>query len=100
MFAEREAGARANAISVLGDDDVSERVMTYLAERTAVKLILLRGAASDNIHLPSARARGIQVWAPLPTLDADNIHLPLQVSLLLALRRESAGWRSVSYKYL
>lgn len=90
----------ANAISVLGDDDVSERVMTYLAERTAVKLILLRGAASDNIHLPSARARGIQVWAPLPTLDADNIHLPLQVSLLLALRRESAGWRSVSYKYL
>jgi hypothetical protein len=66
----------ANAISVLGDDDVSERVMTYLAERTAVKLILLRGAASDNIHLPSARARGIQVWAPLPTLDADNIHTP------------------------
>ena len=59
----------ANAVCVTDDDDVGERMLTFLAERTAVKLVLLRGASSSSssssstVHLPTARAYGIQARA-------------------------------------
>jgi hypothetical protein len=54
----------ANAVCVTDHDDVGHRMLTFLAERTAVKLVLLRGASSfPTVHLPAARAYGIQARA-------------------------------------
>jgi hypothetical protein len=74
----------ANAVCVTDDDDVGERMLTFLAERTAVKLVLLRGtSAFPTVHLPAARAYGIHVRA-------------LSVQLPIHLNAGLVSWHSLS----
>lgn len=75
----------ANAVCVTDNDDMGKQMLTFLAERSAVKLVLLRGASSSpTVHLPTARAYGIQARAlggrpTCPSTSIPAVRLPASV---------------------